>query len=127
MSKMSAPEMDVIRFNESDVIVASVGAAEKTLSISGVGDGQGNTAFLNIGGTDYTSRHVIDSDSDFIAAYNTYMSGLTTYSSSTLLHRGQESLSIGTVLKDDADAGSSDIYYHWPNTTYTWNDGWYAQ
>ena len=127
MSKMSAPRMDVIRFNESDVIVASVVAAGKTLSVRGVGDGHNGTAFLNIGGINYSSRQVIGNDSNFIAAYNAYMGELTTYRSDTLLHNGQESLSIYNVLKDDASEGSYDNYHRWANTTYTWNGGWYAQ
>ena len=89
-----------------------------------------NNAILSIGGNEYSSRQVIDSahgSTAFTEGYNTYMSGLDTYKSYALLHRGQESLSIGEVLKYDADAGSADNYHLWANTTYTWNGGWYAQ
>ena len=125
MTKMSTPKMNVIRFNESDVIVAS-GVVGKTLSISGIGDGQSGNAFLNIGGTPYNSSQVHDSDDGFINGYNAYMSGLSTYSEDILLHSGQESLFINTAL-GSAD-GSSDSSYYWIDGTYEWrDDSWYHQ
>ena len=121
MTKMSTPEMDVIRFSESDVIVASGGIAGKTLSISGVGDGKEGNAFLTIGGTPYSSNLVVSSDSQFVTGYNDYMSGLSTYSEDILLRSGQNSLFIKTALGTDAD-GLSDSSYSWIDGTYGWSN-----
>lgn len=118
MTKMSTPKMNVIRFNESDVIVAS-GVVGKTLSISGIGDGVNNNAFLTIGGTRYSSSQVVNSDSQFVAGYNAYMSGLNTYSNDPYLYRGQNSLSIKVALGTDADTWSD---YAWVDGTYVWSN-----
>ena len=126
MTKMSTPEMDVIRFSESDVIAAS-GVVGKTLSITGIGDGQSGNAFLTIGGTSYRSNLVANSDSQFVAGYNAYMSGLNTYSDDPYLYSGQNSLSIKVALGSTADE-SSDSDYHWIDGTYEWRDGsWHHQ
>lgn len=127
MTKMSTPEMVVIRFSESDVIAASGGIAGKTLSITGIGDGRSGNAFLTIGGTPYNSSQVYNNDDDFINGYNDYMSGQSTYSEDILLHSGQNSLSIKVALGPDAD-GFSDSSYYWIDGTYEWRDSsWYHQ
>lgn len=73
MSKMTAPKMDVIRFNESDVIVASIGG--KTITIDGLGNKIANDATFIIGdGDPWTSRQV-NSNSAFTTALNEYLGG----------------------------------------------------
>ena len=129
MTKMSTPEMDVIRFSESDVIVAS-GVVGKTLSISGVGDGDKGNAFLTIGGIPYSSNQVVNYTTGFSAAYNDYMSGLSTYSTGTMLHHsdGNNSLTINGAFMYDAGTSTSDSYNAWVNGSYVWRDGsWHHQ
>ena len=129
MTKMSTPKMDVIRFNESDVIAAS-GVVGKTLSITGIGDGQSGNAFLNIGGTSYSSSQVVNSDSQFVTGYNAYMSGIDTYDSAKMIWRGNnDSLTINTALSDTADRSSNNSY-SWIDGTYVWSNDdrvWYWQ
>lgn len=51
MSKMNAPKMEVVRFKEADVIVAS--GVPTTMSATGWNDGVKTNLILNYGGTDY--------------------------------------------------------------------------
>lgn len=50
MSKMRTPEMEVVRFTQSDVIVASGGS----MGASGFNDGERTNSILNIGGQSFT-------------------------------------------------------------------------
>ena len=60
MSKMKMPEMDVVRFNESDVIVAS--GDPKTFSLIKVGNGISGDSRIIYMGQEYT-----DSDGQALA------------------------------------------------------------
>ena len=67
MSKMVAPKMDVVRFQESDVIVAS--GVYKTFELTGLGDNVANNAAIGYKGTSYA---LIDDKarSNFFTAFN---------------------------------------------------------
>lgn len=54
MSRMMAPKMDVIRFKEADVIVAS-GAKATGVSISGFADGTAGNGSVTLGSNTYSS------------------------------------------------------------------------
>ena len=77
MKKMSEPKMDVVRFNESDVIVASGGfdSALRTLSVTGVGDGEANNALFAFGGKGgtWSSKQIEFSDSSYVNSINSYL------------------------------------------------------
>ena len=51
MRKMKMPEMDVIRFNESDVIVSSGGVVSKTLTVNNLTDANRQNVSITCNGT----------------------------------------------------------------------------
>ena len=114
--------MDVVRFNESDVIVAS---GVRTLSVIGVGDNERFTASLSIGGGNFSSTEVRDGSTDFRNTYNSYMSGITTYNPNSTYLNGTtytENVLLRNAFEADArDWGSADTKYEWANGNYEWN------
>ena len=70
MSKMEKPEIDIIRFNESDVIVAS-GAAGKTARIVGIDNTPDN--FVISLGSGATFSYLDRDGNDFSTALNRYL------------------------------------------------------
>ena len=76
MKKMSEPKMDVVRFNESDVIVASGGVSGvKTLTVSGIGNGVDNDALFALGGNGgtWSSEQIEFRDSSYVKSINSYL------------------------------------------------------
>ena len=70
------PEMDVVRFNESDVIVAS-GDTRKTFNIQGLSDNTRYTMNITLGNGDYAGWSDLRSNSGsaFIGKLNDYLGG----------------------------------------------------
>ena len=60
MSKMRTPEMEVVRFTQSDVIVASGASVPTTMTVTGWRDGIKDNLELNYGGTVYTNSNRSD-------------------------------------------------------------------
>ena len=56
MSKWSSPEMNVVRFNEKDVIVAS--GVAKTITLQNFGNGVAGDGLLHFGNYTHTSNDV---------------------------------------------------------------------
>ena len=69
MSKMRVPEMDVVRFKESDVIVAS---GAKTMTISNFGDRINLNGRFTFGSFSYTNRDVHNNFESFKSDFNSY-------------------------------------------------------
>ena len=69
MRKMKTPEIDVIRFTESDVIVASGGGI---LTLSQMGDGDNDNNIASFGGHDYTK---VDGSGALVSALNSFYGG----------------------------------------------------
>ena len=57
IKKLTTPEMNVIRFNEADVIVASGGDPKRTINVSGIKDGTLGNGKITYMGTDYTNNN----------------------------------------------------------------------
>ena len=124
MSKMSAPEMDVIRFNENDVIVASNGGI-KTLSITGIGTGDSGDALFVFGGNggSWTSLQVASRDSLFVTRIERYL-GIESYDKLylevPLEDGGIASIPLGNIAQAEytgSDKANDSIF----NVSYTWN------
>ena len=111
MSKMRKPEMDVIRFKEADVIVAS-GATANTLKWSGFGDGITGNGVVEYGGRSYT----MDSES----SYNSLLEALSAIGVTGDTHvewqDGTSNRTLSFILQKEYGSGvSSD----------TWNETYY--
>ena len=60
MKKMTTPEMNVIRFNEADVIVASGNDPMRSFTVSGVGNGIRRDATINYYNKEYKVNNTWD-------------------------------------------------------------------
>ena len=125
MSKMKMPEIDVIRFSESDVIVAS-GGVVKTLSITGIDNGTNKDASLTLGdGAPINYNDVYRRTETFTNAYNTYMSGIDTYgTNSTRLYRNSYEGDTTNVTIYNAFYREEENLYSWAEGSYIWNGRW---
>ena len=68
MRKMKTPEMDVVRFKESDVIVASGGVPAGVMTLTGYSDFTQGNGKMSFGGKDYSSEYIIYNTADFVNA-----------------------------------------------------------
>ena len=66
MSKMRMPEMDVVRFQESDVIVAS----SNSISLNLFGDGVNGNGYVTYLGQNYGNLQTAGDLSSFYSAFN---------------------------------------------------------
>ena len=126
MTKMSTPQMSVIRFNESDVIVASNGLG-KTLTISGTYNNISNDALYVLGnGKEFNDNQVISTDSSFISDINSYLGG-ENFSSSLeiqLARMGKKNLInicfLFGLAANDMNTADANINYDLDGS-YSWN------
>ena len=120
MSRMRVPEMDVIRFNESDVIVAS-GAAGKTATVVGIGGGSGDLGIL-LGENKYTSA--VNGGTDFSSAVGSYL-GLDpnplANNNSVKFYYGTEHLNAPKILSSTTRDMDTFNYYSYYNGDYYWD------
>ena len=107
MSQMRKPEMEVIRFTESDIVVASNGARRMATSFSLTGvnanDGKGN-GIANYNNTDYLLNSE-DAVKTFISAMGVSNAGISI---------GGDAQSLKGTLNKEANFGTSgswDGYY----------------
>ena len=126
MSKMTKPTVVVVRFHESDVIVAS----GEILNITGLGNGKeagssagdGIWAFNSTNG--YRSDDIYSTPSHFVELMNDYLH--TNYSSPSDFKVGESN--VGTLVSNDMndlpDSPSSDASY---NGTWRWNGRSFVQ
>ena len=112
MSKMTKPTVDVVRFHESDVIVASGIMRVTDLGNGGLGDGRfafGPTA-------SYTTSDIAGNTPYFLSEFNKYFK--TNFNSTEDI--SVDGYSISTLVSDDMDSEREGLYtYH--NGTYRWN------
>ena len=74
MSKMKVPEMDVIRFNESDVIVASGGVVSKTLTVNNLTDSNNKNVSITCNGTTVGRDAIYDASGTAVSSLlNSYL------------------------------------------------------
>ena len=131
MTKFTAPKMSVIRFNESDVIVASNGIG-KTMTVSLVGNGTLGDATFTLGnGASLGSSAINGDSSSFSSLVNDYLGG--TYfsdSSEIMLNRyAKDGVTIHNVGYSVLQASGYDLNrdtsfdsgYDRYNGVYTWN------
>lgn len=118
MRKMKTPEMDVIRFDESDVIVASGGGTVPAgiLRVSGLDNyeaGDGKFAF----GTHSYTTGTMDSADFYNQLNDTFQSSWGTISNSTSLNYDGGGTSLGWAIGDDLKGSNA-----WGlDGDYTWN------
>ena len=116
MTKMRETKIDVVRFNESDVIVAS-GKGPSYMKLRGMGDGSTGNAYYDFNGTSYALNGELGS---FITAFNTAKGTAHINENSQLIIfpvEGQTSTSLDSLSKWD---GESILGYD-VNTTYDWD------
>ena len=126
MSKMSAPQMSVIRFNESDVIVASIGG--KTLRITGVGDGIPQNATYALGNGDSFNSYLLSYEPDMVlTSINSYLGEELTNPDliilSVLKENGKySSTRLVNIFPSEYDRRQGDVdNAFYSERTYVWN------
>lgn len=118
MSQMRKPEMEVIRFAESDIVVASNGARRMATSFSLTGvnkNGAIGDGIANYNNTDYflTSETAVNT---FISAMGVSNAGIS---------NGKNTQSLRATLKRETDSvmkGNWDGYYVY-DPDAIWNNG----
>ena len=125
MTKFTAPQMSVIRFNESDVIVASIGG--KTITINGLGNKIENDATFIIGNGDPWTSSQVNGNSAFTTALNEYLGGnyysnnneivMNFVASNGSLH----GFDINVLASHDTVNDTNGYDYRNSNGVFTWN------
>ena len=110
MSKMRTPEMEVVRFKEADVIVAS---GYSSMSVSGFQNKTPNDASFNVSGVASYTNDGTQDISAFYSALSTHYEA--TINGSTTLDRGDVAASFTTLFERDASGTSRDF-----DGTYSW-------
>ena len=122
MRKMKMPEMDVVRFNESDVIVASGEVPAGVLRVSGLVDStskNGTFAFLTTEGTT-TSYKTNEIDAGFYSQLDSAFNTGGQVSSNTLLGvPGQNASAFRWCI--DFDGRGQPLEFV-PDGNYEWNE-----
>ena len=114
MRKMKTPEMDVIRFNESDVIVASGDPVPaNTLRLTGFNSGSVVGKF-QVGDNSYTTNSDVSGLYDDLST----LAG-TTVNGDTCVSNGHYYM-FSSLIRDDQGGMDLDGY----DGDYTWS-GWY--
>ena len=118
MSQMRKPEMEIIRFTESDIVVASNGARRMATSFSITGVNKGGAigdGIATYNNTDY----LLNSES----AVNTFISAMGV--SKAGISNGKNTLSLRATLNRETDSvmkGNWDGYYVY-DPDAIWNNG----
>lgn len=121
MSKMVAPEMDVVRFRESDVIVASSQYVGKQMTISDLGNGSPKDGtFYN----SWRSGDITGNPEGYVGAMNGYLG--TNYSNVSDFKVGDTDIWTLAVrdVNESQESPSGDAGY---NGTWTWNGSAFRQ
>ena len=116
MTKMNMPEIKVVRFNESDVIVAS-----GSFRLSNVGDSKTGNATLTFQGIPYSIYENRDTDS-FITAFNK-ANPTAGISRDTMVNLYVPEGSGLNVELDDVVTYDGYDMMEYLNRTYYWRDG----
>ena len=113
MSRLRTPEVEVIRFNEADVIVASGG----TLTMTNFGD---SNSANNV--TTYKSDKYIYNDGQVgLDGFINYIKGDVGYNGNIMFDPGdgnEQSLIGALTYKDDVDGADYNGTYRWYNGVF---------
>ena len=129
MSRMRVPEMDVIRFNESDVIVAS--GLNLTLTVSNVSNGIPYDDTLTLNGGEYSvqyDHHPASNDNNMISyLYNHYKISPASQDGWIRLYMSDSYWEEYQYLmrSDDDSRITADLSAF--NTTFTWDGSRFIQ
>ena len=114
MSKMMAPSMEVVRFKEADVIVASgAGYDNRSMNLSGFGDGVLNTGYIRFNGDRFGTSEVEINRLDSILSANEIGDGRT----AKIYHGTEFMCYIGSL----ADEYEDDYFDNFDGDCY-WDD-----
>ncbi len=114
MRKMRTPEIDVIRFTESDVIVASA----KTITVAGLGDPDNVSATFKMGANTWDSNTIVNAGSDTCKdMMNAYAGGET----DGRIYVGNAQIPVFGLALDDYYGNDKSEQYSVINGTYVWN------
>ena len=117
MSKMTKPTIDVVRFQESDVIVAS-GYIGKTMTISGLGNDRAEDAtFYN----HWTSGDILGNKPGYVTLMNNYLG--TNYNAVSDFLVGESNI----LTLADSDHNTDDKVFDDYNGLWTWNGSRFVQ
>ena len=126
MTKFHAPQMSVIRFNESDVIVASNGLG-KTLTILGYGNTEPGDATFTIGNGDPWTSSQVYGNSAFTTAVNDFLGG-NYFSNNNEIYMGYidssgnaHSQTIDNIAYNDINGDEKKAIRTRLNGVFTWN------
>ena len=127
MSKMTMPAVDVVRFEESDVICASGGI----IDISNLGNGETATdkgdGVWKFGTVTYSSSDISGNPTYFVNQFNSYF-GTNFTSTANIRIGGRTDTDLGTLvahdMQDTAENPSSDGIY---NGIYRWNGSMFVK
>lgn len=120
MSKLSTPEVKVIRFNEADVIVASGG---KTMYVENLGDFNPSNGIFTFGNYSYTHGQIDNDYSSFKSDFNSYFNANIDKTDS--ISFDGTSLERILYLEDNGDEQGWNEHH---NGTYIWrNSQFYRQ
>ena len=115
MCKMRTPEIDVIRFTESDIVAASGG---KFITIAGLGDRN------NVGATFKMGANTWDSNTIVNAGDGTCKNMMNAYAGSETngyIYVGNEPRQVFGLALDDYFGFDNSEQYSVYNGTYVWN------
>lgn len=120
MGKMKMPTVDVVRFTESDVIVASGGI----MNVSNLGNGEEATdagdGVWKFGTLTYTSSDIHGNPGYFVSQFNSYF-GTKIASTADIRFAGRTGTDLYTLVEDDMEdigQSSGDSGY---NGSWRWN------
>ena len=115
MRKMRTPEIDVIRFTESDVVAASGG---KFITIAGLGDPYDVRATFKMGANTWDSKTVVDAQSSGVEKMmNEYSGGQT----DGYIYGDYERIQVFDLAHADYNGYDNSEQYSAFNGTYEWN------
>jgi len=109
--------MDVVRFKESDVIVAS---GAKTMTISNFGDGNNSNGRFTFGSFSYTHNDVYNNFESFKSGFNSYFGANIQDGNQIFIDPGygfSPALSLLIMIEAKNDPATNSIF----NGTYSWD------
>ena len=115
MRKMRTPEIDVIRFTESDIVAASGG---KFITIAGLGDPDTVSAKFTMGANTWDSKTVVDAQSSGVETMMDEYSGGKT---NGYIYGDYEQIQVFDLASADLYWYDNSQQYSAFNGTYEWN------
>lgn len=117
MTKMKSANMDVVRFDKSDVIVAS---RNKVMALSGIGDETSGNVNLTYNDKDYNAG--VSAELQAFATAFTAGSGINITPNSPIYLFGDHDTVLSELPTWDTDQGTPSV-----NGDYIWRDGHFTK